>query len=357
MAQIKIGNQLVGENHPTYFIAEIGANHDGDLERAKALIHLAKECGADAVKFQNFHAATIISDYGFRKMGSQASHQATWKKSVFEVYQDAETPGDWTPILKNECDKAGIHYFSAPYDFASTDLLEPYVPAYKVGSGEIDWLEALVYIAKKGKPIILSSGASTLGEVQQAVHAVSEVTSNIALMQCNTNYTGNSENFKHIHLNVLRSYAVLFPNIVLGLSDHTSGLATCLGAVALGARMIEKHFTDDQTRVGPDHAFAMSPHSFKDMIDRTRELELAMGSSDKFVAENEKETVYIQRRCLRAARDIMQGEILTREMIDILRPAEPEAILPSSLEKVVNLKAAKSITKGEAIKWTMLFEK
>lgn len=357
MAQLKIGNQWVGENHPTYFIAEIGANHDGDLERAKDLIHLAKICGADAVKFQNYRAATIISDYGFRKMKDRTSHQASWKKSVFEVYRDAETPGDWTPILKKECDRSEIHYLSAPYDFASTDLLEPYVPAYKIGSGEIDWLEALIYIAQKGKPIILSSGASTLGDVQQAVHTVSRINPDIVLMQCNTNYTGNSENFKHIHLNVLRSYAVLFPDVVLGLSDHTPGLATCLGAVALGARMIEKHFTDDPARTGPDHAFALSPKSFKDMVERTRELETALGSSDKFVAGNEKETVYIQRRCLRAARDIAQGEIFTREMLEILRPAEPDAIRPPFLENVLNLSAAKPILKGAALKWTLLSEK
>jgi N-acetylneuraminate synthase len=357
MAHIKIGDRFVGENHPTYFIAEIGSNHDGDLERAKSLIRLAKACGADAVKFQNFHAASLISAQGFQKMKTRVSHQAAWKKSVFDVYREAETPDDWTPLLKNECDQAGLHYFSAPYDFESTDLLEPYVPAYKVGSGDIDWLEALVYIAKKGKPVILSTGASSLGEVQQAVWAVRDVNPALALMQCNTNYTGNAENFKHIHLNVLRSYAVLFPDVVLGLSDHTAGLATCLGAVTLGARLIEKHFTDDPTRVGPDHAYAMSPNSFKDMIEHTRELELALGSSDKFVAGNEQDTVFIQRRCLRAARDIAQGEVLTREMLAVLRPAEPDALRPPFLDKVLHCSASKPIAKGEAIKWSLLAEK
>src|SRR5512137_2907281 len=114
---IKIGNHIIGDTHPTYFIADISANHDGDLERAKALIHLAKNAGADAAKFQNFRAAKIVSDYGFKALGDQLSHQATWKKSVFEVYQDASLPFEWTPILKEECEKAEIDYFSSPYDF------------------------------------------------------------------------------------------------------------------------------------------------------------------------------------------------------------------------------------------------
>ena len=171
MVQIVIGDRLVGESHPVYFIADIAANHDGDLERAKMLIRRAKEAGAEAAKFQNFSAPKIVSDYGFKALGGQLSHQAKWKKSVFEVYQDASVPWDWTPILKEECDKVGIHYFSSPYDFESVNALDPHVPAFKIGSGEIDWIEALQYIAAKGKPIILSTGASNIGEVDRAVRA------------------------------------------------------------------------------------------------------------------------------------------------------------------------------------------
>jgi len=172
MMQITIGNHIIGEEHPTYFIADIAANHDGDLERAKLLIRLAKEAGADAAKFQNFRAPKIVSDYGFKSMGGQVSHQASWKKSVFEVYQDASIPFEWTPILKEECDKVGIDYFSSPYDFDAIDMLDAYVPAYKIGSGEIDWLEALERIARKGKPVLLATGAATIGEVQRAVHTI-----------------------------------------------------------------------------------------------------------------------------------------------------------------------------------------
>jgi len=305
--EFSIGNHQIGINHPTYFIADISANHDGDLERAKMLIQLAKQSGADAAKFQNFRAPKIVSDYGFRSMGGQVSHQATWKKSVFEVYQDASIPFEWTPILKEECDRVGIDYFSSPYDFDAIDMLEPYVPAYKIGSGEITWLEALERMAQKGKPVILATGASDIGEVQRAVHAILKYNQQLVLMQCNTNYTASVENFNHIHLRVLLTYQTLFPNVILGLSDHTAGHATVLGAVALGARVIEKHFTDDNSRIGPDHPFSMTPHSWKEMVERTRELERALGSTDKTVAENERETVIVQRRCLRAARPIQKG--------------------------------------------------
>src|SRR4030065_1879277 len=138
--EIQIGPYTIGADHPTYFIADISANHDGDLERARMLIHLAREAGADAAKFKNFRAPEIVSDYGFKTMGGQVSHQATWKKSVFQVYQDASIPFEWTPVLKEECEKVGIDYFSAPYDFDAIDMLDAYVPAYKIGSGEIDWL-------------------------------------------------------------------------------------------------------------------------------------------------------------------------------------------------------------------------
>ena len=132
---ISIANRKISLNHPTYFIADIAANHDGDLERAKMLIRLAKEAGAEGAKFQNFRAPKIISDYGFRSLGDQLSHQAEWSKSVYEVYDDASVPFEWTPILKEECDKVGIHYFSAPYDYEAIEMLDPYVPAFKAGSG------------------------------------------------------------------------------------------------------------------------------------------------------------------------------------------------------------------------------
>jgi N-acetylneuraminate synthase len=351
---LQIGSRTIGLDHPTYFIADISANHDGSLERAKLLIRLAKEAGADAAKFQNFRAPQIVSDFGFRAMNDQLSHQATWKKSVFEVYADASIPFEWTPLLKEECDLVGIDYFSSPYDFDAVDLLEPYVPAYKIGSGDITWPEMLIHMARKGKPMILSSGASDIGDVQRAVHAILPINPQLALLQCNTNYTARPENFDHIHLRVLETYKVMFPGMALGLSDHTGGHATVLGAVALGARIIEKHFTDDTTRVGPDHPFSMTPRTWREMVERTRELERALGSTDKCVGGNEQDTVIVQRRCLRAARDLQPGDVLTRESIDVLRPATPGAILPYEIDQVIGKRVQVSLVCGQELRWTEL---
>jgi len=352
--QIQIGKHIISENQPTYFIADISANHDGDLERARMLIRLAKEAGADAAKFQNFRAPEIVSDYGFKALGGQLSHQSGWKKTVFEVYQDATIPFEWTPILKEECDRVGIDYFSSPYDFAAVDMLEPYVPAYKIGSGDINWPEMLETIARKGKPVILSTGASDIGDVQRAVHTILAINPQLVLLQCNTNYTAKLENFDHIHLRVLNTYQTMFPDVPVGLSDHTSGHATVLGAVALGGRMIEKHFTDDTARIGPDHPFSMTPATWREMVDRTRELERALGSADKFVTGNEQQTVVVQRRCLRAARDIHAGECLTRESITALRPATAGAILPYDLEAVIGTRALADIPAGKELRWADL---
>jgi sialic acid synthase SpsE len=354
--EIQIGKHTIGENHPVYFIADISANHDGDLERAKYLIHLAAQAGANAAKFQNFRAPKIVSDYGFRSMQGQVSHQAKWKKSVSEVYAGASIPFEWTPELKEACDEAGIDYFSAPYDFDAIDMLDPYVPAYKVGSGDIDWLESLERMASKNKPVLLATGAATIGDVQRAVNTIFAINPNLVLMQCNTNYTGSLENFKYINLRVLNTYRSMYPDLILGLSDHTPGHATVLGAVALGARVIEKHFTDDRSRIGPDHPFSMNPQDWSEMVTASRQLENALGSGEKFIAGNEMETSVIQRRCLRAGREIRAGESLTREMIDVLRPATPGAIKPPEVEAVIGLRALVDIPVGKELRWTMLGE-
>lgn len=352
--EIKIGNRLIGPNHPTYFIADIAANHDGDLERAKMLIRLAKEAGADAAKFQHFQAPKIVSEYGFSHMNAQVSHQAKWKKSVTQVYAEASLPQNWTPILKEECDKIGIDFFTSPYDYDSIEHVDPYVPAYKVGSGEIDWIEALEHMASKGKPMIIATGAAHIGEVQKAVHAILKINPQLCVMQCNTNYTASPENYDYINLNVLKTYATMFPNVVLGLSDHTHGNATVLGAVALGARMIERHFTDDNNREGPDHKFALNPEAWAHMVEETRLLERALGSADKFITGNEQDTQVVQRRCLRAARDIKAGETFTREMIDVLRPATPGAIKPDQIQNVLGTKALMDMPMGKELRWTDL---
>lgn len=350
---IRIGKRTLGLEHPTYFIADISANHDGELERAKALVHLCAEAGADAAKFQNFRAAEIVSKHGFEALGG-LSHQAKWKRSVFDVYKSASLPWEWTEPLKKECEKAGIDYFSAPYDFDAVDMLDPYVELYKIGSGDITWDEMLRKIAGKGKPVLLATGASDVGEVLHAVQVIQETNRDLVLMQCNTNYTASLENFRHIHLNVLTTYRSMFPDVVLGLSDHTPGHATTLGAVTLGARAIEKHFTDDNSREGPDHPFSMTPATWREMVDRTRELELALGSGAKFVAENEGDTVVVQRRCLRARRDLPKGTVLSRADLDVLRPAPRDGIFPGDIPRVVGLTLGQDVAAGDYLRWTML---
>lgn len=354
--EFKIGKHRVGGDNPTYFIADIAANHDGNLERAKLLIRMAAESGANAAKFQNFRAPEIVSDYGFRNLGGQQSHQSAWKKSVVEVYAEASIPFEWTPELKAECDNVGIDYFSSPYDFDAIDMLDPYVPAYKIGSGDITWLEVLEKMAKHGKPVILATGASMIGDVQRAVHTIYKHNLNLVLMQCNTNYTADPKNYDHIHLRVLDTYRSMFPEAVLGLSDHTFGHATVLGAVALGARVIEKHFTDDNDRVGPDHKFAMNPKTWSEMVENTRLLERALGVGDKFVAGNEQDTVVIQQRCLRASRKIQAGEIISRDMIAVLRPATPGAIKPYDIHEVIGTRASTDIAEGQELRWVYLGE-
>ena len=332
---MKIGNRVLGPQSPTYFIADVAANHDGVLDKALELMTLAKDAGADAAKFQHFRADHIVSDKGFRELGTQQSHQSTWSKSVYEVYRDASLPWEWTKPLADHAQSIGIDFFTSPYDLEAIDFVDEFVPAYKVGSGDITWLEAIDHMASKGKPVLLATGASTLEEVQRAVATVARHGVPYSVMQCNTNYTGVVENLRHIHLNVLNTYREEFPEAILGLSDHTHGDVTVLGAVAMGARVVEKHFTDDVTHEGPDHHFSMTPTTWSDMVERTRELEAALGSGDKVIADNEQETVVIQRRGLRFARDMSAGEVIQASDLVALRPATPGIITPDAVDSVV----------------------
>ena len=354
MREIQIENKMIGMNHPTYFIADVAANHDGDLERAKGLIYLCAEAGADAAKFQHFTADSIVSDYGFKSMGGQQSHQRSWKKSVFDVYKDASLNLDWTQILKETCDEAGITFLTSPYSFELVDNVDKFLSAYKIGSGDITWLDIVNYIASKRKPVFLATGASNISEVKIAVEALFNYTKEVILMQCNTNYTASLENFQYINLNVLKEYKKLYPDTILGLSDHTPGHATVLGSVALGARVIEKHFTDDINREGPDHKFSMNYTTWKEMVDRTRELELSLGSNLKKVEDNEKETVILQRRSIRAKFNLPKGEIITKDNVEFLRPCPEGALPPYNIDQILSKTLTKDIEAGDCITWKNL---
>jgi N-acetylneuraminate synthase len=352
--EIRILDRKIGQDSPTYFIADIAANHDGDLDRAIELIRLASEVGAEGAKFQNFRAPKIVSDYGFRNMNSQVSHQASWEKSVVEVYDEASVPFEWTPTLKDACEEFSIHYFSSPYDYEAIDMLDAYVPAYKAGSGLISWPEAIMNMARKGKPMLIATGASDMEDVDRVMQELMTINDQIVLMQCNTNYTASDENYDHLNINVLKTYAEKYPNVILGLSDHTHSNAPVVGAVALGARVIERHFTDDNNREGPDHKFALNPTTWAEMVAEVRLLERTLGNGVKKLAENEKETYIIQRRCLRAARDVKAGEVFTKEMLEILRPATPGAMMAWDIESVIGKKAKTDLPFGKDIRETDL---
>ena len=348
---IKIGKKKIGKGHPVYFVAEIGSNFDGNLARARDLIYLAKEAGADAVKFQHYTADTLVSDVGFQKLGKPQSHQANWKKSVFDTYQDASLNPDWTAALKAVCNQADISFLTSPYSLKLVDFVEPFVAAFKLGSGDITWPEIIQKISSKGKPVLLATGASTLSDVDRAVRLVLQKNRDVVLMQCNTNYTASTENFKYIKLNVLKTYHQMFPDLVLGLSDHTPGHSTVLGAVALGAKMIEKHFTDDVSRVGPDHEFSMDPKSWRDMVDRTRELEYALGDGIKQVENNESQTVILQRRAIRMRVNLLAGSTLSRDHITMLRPCPFDGLPPYEIQSVIGKKIKRNISAGEHLRW------
>jgi N-acetylneuraminate synthase len=345
-----IGGRVIAADQPTYFIADLASSHDGDLERAKALIWKAKVAGADCAKFQHFLAKDIVSDAGFKALGSQSAHQAGWKKSVYEVFEQYQTPRDWTEILVEECARAGIDYMTTPYDRAAVDLMDGQLDAFKIGSGDVTWTDFIAYVAAKGKPLFLAVGASDMADVERAVEAALIAGNRqLCLMQCNTNYTGDLKNFGYVNLNVLKGFAARWPGMPLGLSDHTPGHAAVLGAITLGARAVEKHFTDDNDRDGPDHAFSMNPRSWRDMVDRARELEAALGDGVKRVEPNEEQSAIVQRRALRFRRAMAAGETIRPDDLEALRPCPAGALEPWMAKKAIGRTLSQAVARGDAV--------
>lgn len=350
MSHVTIGSRKIGPGEPLYFVADVGANHDGSLDRAYRLIELAAEAGADAAKFQNFIAPKIVSRRGFEELGAQVAHQSKWAKPVFEVYEDASVPEDWTPLLAERCREVGVDYFTSPYDVATVDAVDAYVPALKIGSGDITWLEIVRHIGGKGKPVLIAAGASDQLDVDRALAALRERTDEIVLMQCNTNYTADPANLHHVNLAVLSDWAVRYPGIVLGLSDHTAGHVTVCAAVALGARVFEKHFTDDNDRPGPDHAFAMTPASWREMVDRARETDAALGDGIKRVEANELDAAVVQRRALRFARDLEAGHRIGPDDVIPTRPCPPEGLPPYRIVDVLGRDLTEAVSADSLVR-------
>ena len=315
MKAVKIGNKLVGEGYPCYIIAEIGSNFDGSLSKAKKLIKLAKDCGANAAKFQSFITEELLSRKGFEK---KSAFQTKWKKPVWDVYKDAELPRKWHKELNQYAKKIGIHFFSSPWDFDAVDLLEELkVPAIKIGSGDITYLEILKYVGSKHKPIFLATGSSTLNEITEAVKAIKSTGNNqIILMHSVVQYPSPIED---ANLRVLKTLKQKF-NLNVGYSDHSLGSIVALASVALGACVIEKHFTINPKMAGPDHPHSMDPMAFKEMVRSIRLVEKAMGNGVKNVEHSEKETRIIQRRGIWTVKKILKNEKFSNENIKALRP-------------------------------------
>ena len=315
---IKIGDRMIGPDYPTYFIAEIGGNFDGSIEKAKRLIDAAKAAGADCAKFQTFSAETIVSEGGFSKMTLRGVH-GSWGRTVSDVFKDVEFPMAWHQEISDYCKKVGIDFSTSPYFKEAVDLCADIkVPFIKIGSGEITWIEMLEYIARKGIPIMLATGDATMSEIDEAVRTIEKTgNKNFVLMQCITNYPSKIDS---ANVNVLKTYQNAF-DCLTGYSDHSPGHVVALASVVLGGRVIEKHFTLDKTDKGPDHPHSMEPDEFKFMVDSVREVERAMGSTRKEVQKEEGETVFVQRRCLYAKTDLKKGQVITEADIDVLRPA------------------------------------
>lgn len=352
MRRCELINNIDGKASSPYFIADVGANHDGDLQKALDLINLIADAGGHAAKFQHFTADTIVSDKGFKSLGTKMAHQSKWKKSVFEIYQLASISLEWTEALRVECKKRQLDFFTSAYSLELVDFIDPYVDFYKIGSGDITWTQILEHTAKKGKPILLATGASTLDDVSRAMNAIRRYNDQICLMQCNTNYSGSLKNFQYCNLNVLRNFKELYPRVTLGLSDHTPGHATVLGALALGATVFEKHFTDDNDRDGPDHSFAMNPRSWSEMVERSTELWQAMGDGRKRIEDNETDSAVVQRRSLHAARDLPQGRVLSESDLIPLRPCPAGGIAPYQITDIIGKVLSKPIASGSPLSWT-----
>lgn len=343
---IQIGDKLVGTGHPAYLIAEIGANFDKSIDKAKRLIDAAKESGADCAKFQTFSTPKIVSEGGFSHMKLKGVH-GSWGRTVSEVFKDAEFPREWHQEISDYCSQIGIDFSTSPYDYDAVDLCEKLnVPFIKIGSGDITWLEMLEYIAKKGKPMMLATGDATMSEIDEAVRTI-EATGNrdLILMQCITNYPSKIDS---ANVNVLKTYQSAF-DILTGYSDHSPGPVVALASIVLGGCVIEKHFTLNKSDKGPDHPHSMNPAEFKLMVDYVREIERAMGSTRKEVVEEEGETVFVQRRCLYAKKYIPAGKVIDVDDIDVLRPALG---IPPKFKNLVIGKTSKiNIEAGQPLFW------
>jgi len=336
MKEIPLGSsRFIGGNHPCIVVAEIGMNHNGELKLARQMIDSAKDCGADAVKFQIFTAEKLVTK-GAKTYGAIKDHLPEYQQEMYKKYELAE---DEYRALRDYCDEKGILFLASVFDEENADLLERVgTCAYKIASCDITHLPMLRYIARKNKPIILSTGMSTLDEVRDAVEAIkSEGNEQIVLTHCISSYPAE------IDKSNLRAITTLKEEFGLpvGYSDHTPGEVSAISAVTLGAKLIEKHFTTDKSLPGVDHHLSMDPKDMKQMIDDIHLIEPGLGTGEKVVTEAEKETRAMARRSIISKTDIPAGTTISKEMLIIKRPGT--GIAPKYLDRVVGKIAVKDI--------------
>jgi len=346
--RVKLGKRYIGEGDPCFIIAEAGDNHNGDVNLAKKLIDVAREAEADAVKFQTFRTEEVISR-GAEKAEYQKETTGTGE-SQFEMDKRLElTPETWRGIAAYAREK-GIMFLSSPSDNPSVDLLDELkVPAFKIGSGEITNFPLLKYIAGKRKPVILSTGMATLEEIEAALEVIrQEGVEDIVLLHCITSYPAK---IKDMNLKAMATLRDAF-KLPVGLSDHSPGITVPIAAVAMGACVIEKHFTLDKNLPGPDHRASLEPDELKQMVKAIRETESALGDGVKRPGGAEEEIKRVARRSLVARVDIPKGKIITGEMLAIKRPGT--GIEPRHIDEFIGKRARTDVKEDTLITWDMI---
>jgi pseudaminic acid synthase len=335
-------------DNSVYIIAELSANHNQDFNQAVMLLHAAKEAGADAVKIQTYtpDTMTIDCDNEYFRIGKGTIWEG---KNLYALYKEAYTPWEWQPDLKKIANDLGMDFFSTPFDFSSVDFLESLdVLAYKVASFEIVDIPLIQKIAQTGKPVILSTGMASLAEIEEAVDAIrNEGNEQIALLKCTSAYPAHPED---MNLLTIPDMAEKF-KVPVGLSDHTLGITIPIAAVALGARVVEKHFTMSRKITGPDSSFSLEPLEFKTLVDSIREIEKALGRVNYTVTEHEKSS-RVFRRSLFAVEDIADGELFTEQNIRSIRPMY--GLPPKHLPEILGKRAKGRICKGTPLKWELI---
>jgi N-acetylneuraminate synthase/N,N'-diacetyllegionaminate synthase len=340
---IQIGTRRIGSKEPVFIIAEAGVNHNGDLDLARQLVDVAAESGADAVKFQTFRAEELVTP-----TAAKAKYQIETtgaEESQFDMIKRLELSAEAHRELIARCGQRGILFLSSPFDFESADLLEDLgVPAYKIPSGEITNWPFLEHIASKKKPVILSTGMSNLEEVKQAVAVLRGAgCSELAVLHCTSNYPAPPAS---VNLRAMRTLATALGTPV-GFSDHTMGIEVALGAAALGASVIEKHFTLDRSLPGPDHRASLNPGELESMVRGIRAVQSALGNGDKEPALAEREVRDVARRSIVARCTIPAGAAIAREMLAFKRPGT--GIPPSEYKQLIERRAARTIPANTVI--------